>query len=186
MHIATSRDLLSLHAPVRPLAQPPGIPLNLAGDEHRRSSKGPDHPAQSIRIHRSRTLIASSFNQPEHAAARLPVESSSLESSSHPPEVSDPPIDSPIASAAINPSTTSGHLPIESGHQRFRSPPEVFDPPIKTSLIAAVLHLAPMPLPGHYKQATQCGAPPSRLYHGPPAGSDTTCYKTSPEIDIGS
>ena len=137
-----------------PSSQPPNDPS--ATSSHlpveRNSSKGPGHPAQSVRIHRSRTPIASSFNQPERAAARLPVESSSPESPSHPPEVSDPPIGSPIASAAINPSTTSSHLPVESSHRRFRPPPEVFDPPIKTPLIAAVLHLAPMPLPGHYSR----------------------------------
>jgi DNA-directed RNA polymerase subunit L len=140
-----------------PSSQPPNDPSATSSrlPVERSLSKGPGHPAQSVRIHRSRTPIASSFNQPEHAAARLPVESSSPESPSHPPEVSDPPIGSPIASAAINPSTTSSHLPVESSHRRFRPPPEVFDPPIKTPLIAAVLHLAPMPLPGHYSRL--CG-----------------------------
>jgi hypothetical protein len=127
-------------------SQPPNDPSATSSrlPVERSSSKGLGHPAQSVRFHRSRMPIASSFNQPRASGQPLPVESSSLESSSHPPEVSDPPIESPIASAAINPSTTSSHLLLIAAIERFRRPPEVFDSTDQILLIAVVLHLASM------------------------------------------
>jgi hypothetical protein len=171
-----------------PSSQPPNDPSVTSSHlpVERNSSKGPGHPAQSVQIHRSRTPIASSFNQPERVAARLPVESSSPESPSHPPEVSDPSIGSPIASTAINLSTTSSHLPVESSHRRFRPPPEVFDPPIKTPLIAAVLHLAPMPLPGHYSRLRSVEHLHRASTMDLPQALIPLVIKTNPEIDIGS